>query len=346
MKKRLTILTLLAALVSLFGVSCKKDEVRTTANQGSAITLAASQTDFVLKKDSAANNAATFTSSASNFGYDAVVTYTLQFGKKGKNFDSAQSVGMTFANGTASATLTVDQLNSIALKLGLTAYTSDAAEARVQAKISDSYPATYSNVVDLTINSYLKESWLWMPGSYQNWSPATAPQLYSGDGKGLHSGYVNFPDANTMFKITSAADWNHTNYGTGGPGKLSTTGDNLTVPDPAYYLIEANIDDLTWKYTKTVWAIIGSAVGGWDAVNDQVMQFDAASNTWKLTLSLAAGEMKFRANKDWAINLGKGDAEGTLTNGGANLVIDAAGTYDVTLDLSNPAKFTYILKKH
>ncbi len=346
MKKTLTILTLLAAVVSLLGISCKKDEVRTIAKQGSAITLTASQTEFVLLKDSAANNAATFTSNASDFGYNAVVTYSLQIGKKGMNFDSAQSVAMTLANGTVSTTLTVDELNNIAIKLGLTAYTPDSAEARVQAKISDAYAATYSNVINLSINSYLKESWLWMPGSYQNWTPASATQLYSANGKGLHSGYVNFPDPNVLFKITSAPDWNHTAYGTGGPGKLSTTGDNLTVPDKGYFLIEANIDDLTWKYTATVWGIIGDAVGGWDPVNDKVMAFDAASNTWKLTLPLAAGGMKFRANKNWTINVGQAADPGTLENNGGNLTIDTPGTYDVTIDLSNPAKFTYTLKKH
>lgn len=45
-------------------------------------------------------------------------------------------------------------------------------------------------------------------------------------------------------------------------------------------------------------------------------------------ITLASGEIKFRANDDWAINWG-GDTN-ALTQGGANISVEA-GTYDIKL---------------
>jgi hypothetical protein len=45
--------------------------------------------------------------------------------------------------------------------------------------------------------------------------------------------------------------------------------------------------------------------------------------------------MKFRLNDDWGVNLGDNGADGSLEAGGANIVIPAAGTYNITLDTVN-----------
>lgn len=95
------------------------------------------------------------------------------------------------------------------------------------------------------------------------------------------------------------------------------------------------------------WGIIGSATpGGWNTDTD--MPYDFCTRTFHAPrIALVAGEYKFRANDDWALNYGDNGADGTLEAGGANIVLaaNAAGNYDVQLDLNDAAKPKYILTK-
>jgi hypothetical protein len=67
------------------------------------------------------------------------------------------------------------------------------------------------------------------------------------------------------------------------------------------------------------------------------MTFDPAANLWTATATMGVGEFKFRANNGWDINLG-GDLQ-NLSYGGDNIAVTEAGTYLVTLDLSNPVAY-------
>ena len=64
---------------------------------------------------------------------------------------------------------------------------------------------------------------LYVPGAFEDWKPATAPQIASVAGStARYEGYVNFPGSGEQpFKFTDAPDWTHTNYGNGGGDKLS-----------------------------------------------------------------------------------------------------------------------------
>lgn len=82
--------------------------------------------------------------------------------------------------------------------------------------------------------------------------------------------------------------------------------------------------------------MIGSATdGGWD--NSTPMTYNSTSKVWSVTTTLKADEFKFRANNGWDINLG-GDLN-NLSYGGDNIKITEAGTYKVSLDLSDPTKY-------
>ena len=74
--------------------------------------------------------------------------------------------------------------------------------------------------------------------------------------------------------------------------------------------------------------IIGDATpGGWD--NDTDMNFVPTddSSYWELRIVLADGELKFRAENDWAVNWGAGEfPTGTAVRDGANIPI-TAGEY-------------------
>ena len=93
---------------------------------------------------------------------------------------------------------------------------------------------------------------------------------------------------------------------------------------------------MTWIATEiTTYGLIGDATeGGWDVSTP--MTFDAATSTYTVTTTLKEGTFKFRANDGWDINLG-GNIN-NLTHNGDNInVPEGAGTYTITLDLSDAA---------
>lgn len=178
---------------------------------------------------------------------------------------------------------------------------------------------------------------LWVAGDFQGWDPAGAKDsLMNSDTDPIVQGYVNL---NTNgFKFVSQKNWNGPNYGQGEAGKLSTSGDNITVPSAGYYLMKINLEDLTYTATKTNWGVIGSATaGGWDA--DQNMTYSTVLRKWVATIPLTAGEMKFRANDAWDLNYGV--TAGKVKAGGDNIPVTTAGTYTVMLDLSSPLNYKY-----
>ena len=56
--------------------------------------------------------------------------------------------------------------------------------------------------------------------------------------------------------------------------------------------------------------------------------------------TLSAGEIKFRKNNDWGVNLG--GSNGTLSSGGSNIAV-TAGTYKITINVS---KNTYTIETY
>ncbi len=116
-------------------------------------------------------------------------------------------------------------------------------------------------------------------------------------------------------------------------------GANIPIPKAGKYHV--TLDTLTGEYNFTEVvefeniSIIGSATpGGWDADTD-LNQNPNNPDLWQIDVTLTDGELKFRANHDWAVNWG-GDSlntfpSGTGIPGGANLVV-TAGDYRVTFN--------------
>ena len=156
--------------------------------------------------------------------------------------------------------------------------------------------------------------------------------------------YGGFVSLDGEFKFTSEKSWDGVNYGAGAKdGALSTDGGagNLKA-EKGFYLLKANISSLTWSAVLIqTFGLIGSATdGGWDTSTP--MTFDAAKSEYSITATLKDGELKFRANDAWDVNLG-GDPE-HLTFGGANIAVKA-GTYKITLSLSDAQKYTCTIAK-
>jgi SusD family/Outer membrane protein SusF_SusE len=180
---------------------------------------------------------------------------------------------------------------------------------------------------------------LQVPGSYQGWDVANTETVIASPGAdGNYEGYFWF-DAGTEFKFTDGPTWD-VDYGdTGADGALDQGGDNIIVADAGYYKINVDLNALTYTMEKTDWGIIGSATaGGWDS--DQNMTYDAAEGAWTITADLVAGEVKFRANDDWALNYGDTGADALLEQDGDNIVIPSGGNYLLKLYIDKP-DYTY-----
>ncbi|MBN2742292.1 MAG: SusF/SusE family outer membrane protein [Marinilabiliaceae bacterium] len=116
----------------------------------------------------------------------------------------------------------------------------------------------------------------------------------------------------------------------------------------ANYLASEVIEmTVTPYFDAEPWSIIGSAVGGWDVVNDQYMNYDKVKQAYVLTLDLQPGEFKFRAPKvdednPWKSNYGlKGSSAVYENDNDVELKADGdnvktlGGNYTITLDVAN-----------
>lgn len=186
------------------------------------------------------------------------------------------------------------------------------------------------------VEAFNGSPFLYIPGNHQGWSPATAGYLYSTD----MINYQGYSSLDGGFKFTPGQTWDNA-YGDGGDGTLSTSGGDLS-KEAGFYLLNVSLATLTWNANLIeTYGLIGDATeGGWD--NSTPMVFDAATSTYTVTATLKDGSFKFRANNGWDINLG-GDLS-NLTSGGDNIAV-TAGTYLITLNLSDPAKYSATMVK-
>ena len=135
------------------------------------------------------------------------------------------------------------------------------------------------------------------------------------------------------FKFTTAPDWSGTGYGE----NFSTApdaGNIVMTEDPGYYKVDVDLSAKTYTLTPiTTIGIIGAAVPvtGWDS--DKDLTYNVEERCWEIKdIELNAGECKFRANDDWAMQWGY-DGEKFVYSNNAPAVqfIPEAGKYDIKL---------------
>ena len=172
---------------------------------------------------------------------------------------------------------------------------------------------------------------LYMAGDANGW--ATNDYLAGEDG--VHFTGFMFLNQNG-FKFCTQPEWKGTNYG----AAFNTAPDaaNITITEPAgYYQVDVDLSEKTYKLTPiTSIGIIGSASpNGWDSDVDMTYvpynkDTKEVNGYWEVkNITLSAGEIKFRANDDWAISWG-GELDNLTTKNGGNITVEA-GTYDIKL---------------
>ena len=186
-------------------------------------------------------------------------------------------------------------------------------------------PGKYKLTLNMMDYSYTIEPApeLYMKGDANGWD---GYDYLAGDG--VH--FTGFMYLNQNgFKFTTAPDWSGTGYG----ANFDTAPDapNIVITEPAgYYQVDVDLSKKTYTLTPiTSIGIIGDATpSGW--ASDTDMTYNPTERCWeRKNVTLTDGEMKFRANDDWALSWG-GELDNLTTKNGKNITVEA-GTYDIKL---------------
>lgn len=350
--KKINYILSFAFLLMLF--ACATEEFEPVVNIGNAPVLNVPAASVVLEEANAGQSIGAFSWTKADFGFPAATTYILEMDKAGNNFNNAFTMATT--NETQVA-FTAGEFNNKMLTFGLPGDWTSEVEFRVLATVSQFVDTVVSAPAPMTVTTYdviVNYPKLYVPGSYQGWDPSNEKTVvYSVKSNDRYQGYFWFPDEVNEFKFTKVPAWEEPNtIGDPDPAGQSGTlqignwgGNNIKVTTGAgYYLIKADLIAKTYSATKTEWGLIGSATpGGWDS--DQNMTYDIDNGVWTITLDLVAGDIKFRANDDWALNYGDDGPDGKLEQDGANIAIATAGNYTITMNLE-AALYTYSIVKN
>ena len=333
--KSFIIKSVMLGLMTLSLWSCKKDETKAIAGNGTGGTITSSVSSLSLDRSKLAADVITIKWSNADYGYQSAVSNTLQLAVKGTNFAKTKDY-LLEANAT-SKTFNGMDFNNLLLALNLSFTESTPLEMRIKSTISNALAPVYSNVTELKAQPFPLTAWVFVPGAYQGWDPATADSLTSLTGNGIYTGVIGFTEGNLMFKVTPGKKWDNA-YGEAGAGKLSTSGGDIAAPGAGAYNLTVDLNANTIEFKKIVWAIIGDATAG-DWAKDTDMTY--AKGKWSITTTLKVGELKFRKDHAWDVNIGVKDGV-TMINGD-NIKITAAGSYTITLDTN---KLIYTLVKN
>ncbi len=309
----------------------------------------------------------TFDWDAAFKGYAGVVTYTLQYDSSGKNFVAPFEIPVgasILAKG-----LTQGEMNQTALASGIVPSTTGKVEYRVKS-VTASGATTFSNVVNVTINTYIPITRVYLPGSYQtatgngtDWEPLNAPELIRDQRASVNNKmyftYVFLP-AGSSFKITIGRAW-AVNYGPATNGAangdmVAGTGNNFSVTTAGYYRLSFNISTLKYDFRIGRMGFVGgSTPTNWDPPSvfpNNAMAASANNLFIGVTTFTSGGGWKLIDNSAWdsgsqlvdetrSYGSTGGDGASLITNGSNFNDFATAGRYRVIWDGRDPNNVKY-----
>lgn len=338
MKKNFILYFMLVGLIGLFS-SCEKDEDKLIMLENPTPPAIVTMPDMTLLRTNGTKTLL-FLGQAVDPGFTASANYYLEAAKAGTGFADPVTVYSGVSVDTIS--MTVAELNGLMLKK-FDADVATSVDFRIRSVLvvdaGTSAPGTGSNPFE-----YISEV------KTVNVTPYGLPRLdlinsgvtqkiESSLGDGHYKGFVKLNTANAFTLLDPDTN---TSYGLSS-GKLVSGGAAITPDDNGWYILDANVTAQTLTKTAYMIGLVGSATpNGWGSP-DQKMDYDAKTGTWKITLDLIDGEIKFRKNDGWAWNLG--GTTDNLTQGGSNLAV-SAGNYTISLTIINDQTGTCTIVKN
>jgi hypothetical protein len=293
---------------------------------------------FVLQVTNATNTAVTFNWNASPYGANTIY-YALQIDKEGGNFSQPQ----VFKYGSSlTSKLTVSELNSAAIAVGVIGGTTKNIECRIVTYSGTTYttPLVYSNTVKLNVTTFTPvPATLYIvgdatPGGWSNPVPTPSQQFTRLDDVS-YSIVINLTAGKSYVFLPVNGSWDHKYGGTSATGGQlladgAVPGSNTPAPATSgNYQIIVNFQTGTYAvtpFTNTIPAnlfIVGDATdGGWSnpvpVPSQQFTKIDAVS--FGIVVHLTAGKsyLFLPVNGSWDHKYG-----GTSATGGT-LLADGA----------------------
>ena len=193
-------------------------------------------------------------------------------------------------------------------------------------------------ITPLSFNEYIG-----LVGDHNGWgndNPIASPAF-----DGSYEGYSYLTGS---FKIRQNESWAEADtWGMAdAEGKLAQPGGNITVAEPGFYHIKANIVDMTYSFAKVENISLIGEFNEWGG--DVDMTYDEAEKCWKAECTFDAdGVFKIRMNHDWTTSWGgkaDGDDIANMTAANGNNVNVKAGHHTFKFYLTCEGKSYLVIE--
>ena len=334
---------LILSVTFLYSCSDKEPLAVATAPTEDSFGFSASTSTAVLNKtDAKTHNAITFQWDSLAYGINTPITFTLQMDSlKG---DFSKPIQEEIVTNKFNVSYTDSVLNLKALQLKLAPAAEGQIKVRLKANLAFNQLVSYSKVLTIKLTPYE----IIKPVSYLYLSGLGNEKLCSPDNDGKYEGYVKAAQwAN--FKFSTGPDGTGTVYGSLANSlySLDTSAAqwNVWFDEGGYFLLKANTNNMTWSKTAVTSFCVTGEFNSW-SLTANPMTYDATNKVWTAVcnISTVLYGIQIIGNQNWDFKYGDTNATGALTLSGANIVVNTPGTYTVTMDLSNPGKYTYSIK--
>jgi hypothetical protein len=312
MKKILLFLSFLAVI--LFFASCEKEQDKVTikATLTPNTINALTSSSFVLDLAHAADTFQVFKWTNLDYGFNTVITYTVQVDKKTNNFSSPVTV-VTVTN-SLRAGITIGDINKILLGAGLDPALGTAVQFRIKAVINSNVAPVYSSIVEATVQPYQTVfPPIYMTGEATGgwgWTLYTYKELRSSS-PNVYETIAHFNSTQT-FRFFKQTDWSPVSYNYPYFSTVSTLLENALDGDlnfrvaatttTGYYKITVNMGTKSVAMVSVpepTMFMTGAALGGWDWTTNYVKMTWKSNGIFQATTDFAVETFRFFAQQDW-----------------------------------------------
>ena len=351
MMKKIKILGLL--IIALIGFnSCDQEDdlVFTAQEPAEGISFSNSFLDEYVLTVAASNNIGErFTWEDANFGVPTNVSYELQNSILG-DFTDATTVGTTDGNEIA---VTIGDMLGFAEAAGLDndpdSDNPNTGELyfRIKAFVGTDGLETFSDTQALTVvlpedvsggSGIELSEWGVVGSGYNDWGGAGPDgAFYTTSQPGVIVSYVTLIDGQIKFRTNN--DWSSGDDlgDAGADGILDQDPDNNINVTAGDYKITIDTNDNSYTIEPFSWGVVGSGYNDWGAAGpDAKFYYDYTTDTFKVSVRLVDGQIKFRTNNDWSSgdDLGDAGADGILDQDSDNNINVTEGHYLITINFN------------